>query len=101
METDADVDSYFVLDTQTSKRIDLLTYDALRDSAARLGIPLKLEHIYDVYKRYRFTWVDVAFASLAGIPPLVFGGLLLNRISRLGKRERELRHDDQCSESER
>jgi hypothetical protein len=79
------VDAYFVLDTQTRKHRDFPSYDALRNSAAQLGIPLKLERIYDVYKRYRFTWFDLAVALIAFLPPLVFGWLLLDRIVRLRK----------------
>jgi hypothetical protein len=88
---DGDVDTYFLLDTQTSKHTNFLSYDTLRNSAAQLGIPLKLEPVYDVYKRYRFTWVDLAFALLASIPPLVFGWLLLRQIARLRKSDGDIR----------
>jgi hypothetical protein len=84
--TDSDyVDAYFVLDTQTRNRTDFSNYDALKNSAAQLGVALKFERIYDVYKRYRFTWFDLAVAFVAVAPPLALGWRVLARIVRLRK----------------
>ena len=41
----AQVDSYFLLDTQIGKQIKVSNYEALRDNARDLGIPAKLEPI--------------------------------------------------------
>jgi hypothetical protein len=50
------IDSYFLLDTRTRQRTDFPTYDALRDTASKLSIPLRLERIDVLYWRYRVTW---------------------------------------------
>lgn len=75
--------SYFLLDTATGTHSDFPTYDALRAAAAPMKIQLKLEPIYDVYGRYRFTWFDaLAAAGIFGVP-LVFACLLLRWIWRI------------------
>jgi hypothetical protein len=84
--TDSDyVDEYFILDTLTRNRADFTSYDLLKKAAAQVRITLKLERIYDVYRRYRFTWFDVVIAFIAIAPPLAVGSLLLVRIVRLRK----------------
>jgi len=65
------VDSFFILDTDTGRQTKFQTYDALRSRALELRISLNLEPINSVYSRYRFTWFDLFAAVLSFIPPLV------------------------------
>jgi hypothetical protein len=79
----AQIDSYFVLDTRTGKRTSLPNYDSLRDYARQRGILLNLETIFDVYSRYRFSWFEVATGiSLCGLP-MIYLIFLLRWIVRL------------------
>jgi hypothetical protein len=78
-----DVDSYFLLDTQTGKRTTFSTYDALHAAARQLGIQLELEPINSVYSRYRFTWFDVFIGFVLCAPPLLAALLLIRWIARL------------------
>ena len=77
------LDGYFILDTQAGTRTDIPTLDALRLSAASLGIQLNLEPIETVYDHYRFTWFDVVSAFLLIVPPLIVAGLMVRWIVRL------------------
>lgn len=83
------VDSYFVLDTRTGRRTTMPNYDALRTAALQLGVQTKLEPIYSIYSRYRFTWFDVFAGLLFCIPPAAGFSLLIWWILRLRK-SREL-----------
>lgn len=78
-----DVDMYFLIDTQTGKRVDFANYDAIHSAASRLGIQLNLERIDAVYSRYRFTWFDVLVGFLLCLPPLVYVALLARQIRKL------------------
>lgn len=78
-----DVDSYFLLDTQTGKRTTLKTHDELRQLAAQVGIDLDLKPIARVYYRYRFTWFDLFVGFLLCVPPLLGAWLLFKWIARL------------------
>ena len=78
-----DVDEYFLLDTQTGKRTDFASYDAMHNAASHLGIQTKLERIDAVYSRYRFTWFDVLVGFLLCIPPLSYALLLTRRIVKM------------------
>jgi hypothetical protein len=80
------VDSYFLLDTQTGKKAVLASYDALRDAALRVGIQPHLEPIDTVYSRYRWTWFDTLVAILFFIPPLIGFLLLIWWVIRLRQR---------------
>jgi hypothetical protein len=77
------LDRYFILDTRTGSRTDFTTENALRDTAAKLGIKLNLEPISKVYSRYRFTWFDIAAALLLILPPAIAMALLARSIFRL------------------
>ena len=79
------VDSYFVLDTQTGKRTDFKSYDELQNRARQLNIPLNLEPINTVYSRFRFTWFDVFAGLLSLIPPLLGLTLLVLWLRHLRK----------------
>jgi len=70
------VDSFFILDTASSKQTKFETYDELRSRAQEFGINLKLEPIHSVYARYRWTWFDLFAVVLFFIPPLVGLALL-------------------------
>lgn len=82
------VDSYFWLDTKTGKKTVFSNYDDLRSAAGQLGVSLKLEPIYNVYRRYRFTWFDVFAGFLLLAPPLVSAYFLFRWIARV-RRTRE------------
>jgi hypothetical protein len=75
--------SYFLLDTRTGKRDNFATFDELRGVAQQRGIPLKLEPIYVVYSKYRFTWFDGLAAAFLFLPPLVALWLLVRWILHL------------------
>lgn len=77
------VDSYFLLNTETGKRMQFQNYDALHSRAEQLNINLNLEPIYTVYGRFRFSWFDVFTGLLFCIPPLLGFALLITRIVRL------------------
>jgi len=77
------MDRYFLLDTRIGTRTDFATEDGLRTAASRLGIALKLEPIFEVYRRYRFTWFDTMAAILLFAPRIIVGGFLLRSILRL------------------
>lgn len=79
------VDSYFLLDTNTGKRVTFLTYGELHQAAAQLGIHANLQPIEVVYLRYRFTLFDVLIGFLLLVPPLLSGWLLVRWIVRLRK----------------
>jgi len=77
------VDRYFLLDTQTGKRTDFDTYDALRNAALQVSVRTNLVPIDSIYRKYRFTWFD-GFAGLLLIgPPAVGAAALLRWILRL------------------
>ena len=87
-QNSSSVDAYFALDTQTGKRTVFSNYDELRAAAGQLGVSLKLEPIYNVYRRYRFTWFDVLAGFLLLAPPLVSAYFLFRWIARV-RRTRE------------
>jgi hypothetical protein len=77
------VDSYFLLDTQTGKRINYSDYESLRVATEHLGVRLNLERIAAVYSKYRFTLFDVFAGLLFCLPPLVAAILVVRWIVRL------------------
>lgn len=77
------IDSYFLLDTGAHTRTDFANFDALTQTAQALGIQPNLEPIYRVYKRYRYTWFDLAALALFLVPVIGAGFLLARRIWRL------------------
>ncbi len=76
------VDYYFLLDTEAHTRTNFENYDDLTRAATAVGIAPRLEPLYTVYKRYRFTWFDFSALALALAPPLGIA-LLLGRRVRL------------------
>jgi len=84
------VDSYFLLDTQTGKRTQFQDYNALRRAAVALNIAPNLQPINDVYGKYRFTWFEVFAGLLFILPPIAGALLLLGWIIRLRRRRRTL-----------
>lgn len=64
------VDSYVALDTRIGKKRTVSTIDELRSIAVQNGTQVKLEPIYEVYSRYRFTWFDAFSGLLFFLPPL-------------------------------
>jgi hypothetical protein len=81
-ETD-EVDSYFLMDTQTGKRADFPSSEALGRAAAQLGVKLSLENIYVVYSRYRFTWFDGIIGLLLCALPAGYLLVLVRRIMQI------------------
>ena len=77
------VDLYFALDTRNGQRTDLSHYDDLAQFASQSGNQLKLEPIYDVYSRYRFTRFEVFAGLLFTVPPIIAFITLLIWIVRL------------------
>ena len=77
------VDYYFLLDTSAHTRANYDNYDDLTLAATALGIATRLEPLYDVYKRYRYTWFDLFVVTLALIPVLGAGFVIGRRILRL------------------
>jgi hypothetical protein len=74
------VDSYFLLDTRTGRHTSFLTYDELAGEVQQLGFEPKLEGIFTVYSRYRFTWFEAFMDLLLSVPPIVGTSLLVRRI---------------------
>jgi hypothetical protein len=79
----ASLDRYFLLDTRIGKHADFSNEDALRAEASKSGITLKLEPIFKVYKRYRYTWFDGVTVMLLIVPTILTGGLHLRSAMRL------------------
>jgi hypothetical protein len=79
------VDSYFLLDAQTSQRSLYSAYDDLLVAAHKIGIEPKFEPIATVYSIYRFTWFEVFAGFLLCVPPLVWMCLVVWWVSRLRK----------------
>jgi hypothetical protein len=79
----ASVNRYFVLDTQTGKHVDFDTEGKLRDAASRSGAQLRLEPVFDVYRRYRFTWFDYVAGALLIAFPISGVYVLVTRIVRI------------------
>lgn len=79
------VDSYFLLDTEAHTRANFDTYNALTRASQAFGVEPKLEPLFRVYKRYRYTWFDAFAIALSLIPVFGLGFLLVRRISRLRK----------------
>jgi hypothetical protein len=77
------LDRYFILNTRTGQQTDFKSENDLQVAASKLGIALKLEPIFDIYRRYRFTWFDFAALFLLIVPPVVAFGLLLRSVMRL------------------
>jgi hypothetical protein len=77
------VDAYFLLDTQSGKRKQFQSYDALRQSALELGIEPNLPPINTIYSKFRFSWFDVAAGLLFCVPPVIGVLLLIRWIVRL------------------
>jgi hypothetical protein len=77
------VNRYFVLDTQTGKHLDFDTKGQLGDAAARSGTKLLLEPVFDVYRRYRYTWFDYIAGVLLIAFPILAAAALLTRIVRI------------------
>jgi hypothetical protein len=78
------VDSYFVLDTEAHTRANFDSYDALARASQAFGVQPKLEPLFRVYKRYRYTWFDALVIALFLIPVLGVGLLLVRRVRLLG-----------------
>jgi hypothetical protein len=82
-QNSSEVDSYFLLDTQTGKQTKFKSYGELLQAASQLPIQLDLKPIDHVYSQYRFTKFDVFVGLLLAIPPLLAVGLLVWWIVRL------------------
>jgi hypothetical protein len=64
------VDSYFLMDTRAGTKAVFKDREGLEKAAADLHIKLKLEPIWNLYARHRFTWFDVLAGLLLVIPPI-------------------------------
>ena len=61
--------SYFLYDTRTRLRDDYSSYADLAAAAAVHKITLELRPVVEIYRDYRFTWVDgVGAATALGVP---------------------------------
>jgi hypothetical protein len=83
MPSNTEVDSYVLLDTQTGKRSEFGNYAVFRRAVLALGIAPRLEPIFTVYRRYRFSWFDIVAGLLFCVPPLLAGLVLIAWIIRL------------------
>lgn len=72
------IDSYFVLDTATNKKLEVKAYESLVTEAEKRGIKLELKRFSRVYWRYYFSWFDV-MAGLLSLGPPVWGFVVLMR----------------------
>jgi hypothetical protein len=63
------VDQYFILDTRDGRKTAFTGLDQLKTKATTLGISLRLEPIYSIYSRYRFTSFDHFALCLLVLPP--------------------------------
>jgi hypothetical protein len=79
------VDSWFVLDTNTGKRKNFKNSEDLTRAASQLGVQLNLEDIEAVYSRYRFTWFEVLVGLLLFIPLAAYFVMPARWILRLRK----------------
>lgn len=77
------IESYFLLDTRTSSVSRFPSEAALRTQASASGTTLKLEPIYTIYNRYRFTWFDWLSTAILFLPPIVATALLLKSIAKI------------------
>lgn len=77
------IDSYFLLDTRTGAILVEQDLEALSQAASHIGIATRLEPIYSVYSRHRFTWFDILSGGLMVLPPLAAFIALGWRIVRL------------------
>jgi hypothetical protein len=59
-----------MIDTRTGERQNFGDQGALQDVALTKGVHLRLEPIFYVYRRYRFTWFDLLAALLLMMPPV-------------------------------
>jgi hypothetical protein len=84
------IDHYFLIDGKARARQDFASMDALKRSAARIGVQVNLEPAGKVYSKYRFTWFDV-FAGFLFLAPLaVYGFVLLWWLIRLRRTTRAI-----------
>jgi hypothetical protein len=74
------VDRYFVLDTQKGKQFGFDSEGKLRDAASKSGTQLRLEPVFDIYRRYRFTWFDYTMGTLLIAFPIFGAAALLRRV---------------------
>jgi hypothetical protein len=65
------INFYILIDTKTGKRTNFPSGDALENAARKLGIQPKLEPIWNIYSRYRWTWFDGLSLALLLVPPMV------------------------------
>ena len=84
-ETKDNIDSYFLLDTQTGKRTNFSTQESMRAAATQFGVALNLEPIVAVYSRYRHTWFDILVGVLLCVPPCLYLLLLARQIAKVRK----------------
>jgi hypothetical protein len=82
------VDAYFLLDTQTGKRIQFQNFEALRRKALEHGIEPDLQPINAIYSKFRFSWFDVLAGLLLCLPPVIGAALLIRWIVLLRQTRR-------------
>lgn len=78
-----DVDSFFLLDTATGKRMQFANQQDLSSAAQQVGVKLNLENIQTVYSRYRFTWFDLLVGIILVLPLAAYAFLLIRWILRI------------------
>lgn len=84
-ELKQNINSYFLLDTQTGKRTNFPTRELLRTAATGIGIQLNLEPISAVYSHYRYTWFDTAMVVLLFALPLPYFIFLVHGVLKVRK----------------
>jgi hypothetical protein len=77
------VDSYFLVDTRTSRITTYSSLEELGAAASPLGVRVHLEPIGRVYNRYRFTRFETALAVVFCVPVLFGLALLISRVLRV------------------
>jgi hypothetical protein len=84
------IDSYFILDTQTGKKTLFPSIEQLRESGRQLRISLNLQPIAAVYSKYRYTWFDIFVGILLCVPPTLGFAALVASIHKLRRSRTEL-----------
>jgi hypothetical protein len=79
--------SYFLLDTQSGKRLIFPDFQRLGVALGPLGIKPDLRPIETVYSQYGGTWFDYVVLALTLIPPMLGFVLFCRRVLRTRKGE--------------
>lgn len=73
---------FFILDSRTGTRTDAVSLTALQSAAQKLGAPLKLSPVKDVYRRNRYDRADLVPLFAFIVPPVLGTWLLVRSFRR-------------------